>query len=273
MGVFIKLNKIKRFIANPIFYRNLFYNLWQSRRLIKPPVIICGCPRSGTTLLMAILDSHPEIHVVPFETAVFQKRSIEKRVFKGVALNRWFVKMHFRSYLFSTKIKRTAKRWCEKTPVNILNVHEIDLLFNGRIKFINIFRDGRAVMASRHSRFGYMVSPDLWKKCVTEGIAHAHRNNFFNVHYEDIINNTSGTLKSIENFLGLQSKFNEKWFDTTSIKGRINSVVNGRTEGSMVSEGINASNVLAWKESPSLYLAQFLSDEQCLSLNRSLGHE
>ena len=29
--------------------------------MVKPPIFIIGCPRSGTTLLRVILDSHPNI--------------------------------------------------------------------------------------------------------------------------------------------------------------------------------------------------------------------
>jgi hypothetical protein len=37
------------------------------------PVFICGYPKSGTTLLLALLDSHPELLVFPEETRFFQR--------------------------------------------------------------------------------------------------------------------------------------------------------------------------------------------------------
>ena len=39
----------------------------------KSPVIICGYPKSRTTLLLALLDRHPELLVFPEETHFFQQ--------------------------------------------------------------------------------------------------------------------------------------------------------------------------------------------------------
>ncbi len=41
-------------------------------RLRDHPVFICGHPKSGTTLLMALLDSHPQLVVYPAETVFFR---------------------------------------------------------------------------------------------------------------------------------------------------------------------------------------------------------
>ena len=38
----------------------------------KPPIFIVGCPRSGTTLIRVILDSHPNICCGP-ETHIIDK--------------------------------------------------------------------------------------------------------------------------------------------------------------------------------------------------------
>ncbi|MFQ5335223.1 MAG: sulfotransferase, partial [Flavobacteriales bacterium] len=36
------------------------------------PVFICGAHKSGTSLMRSLLDSHPELFVIPFETHYFQ---------------------------------------------------------------------------------------------------------------------------------------------------------------------------------------------------------
>ncbi len=38
-----------------------------------PPVFLCGYPKSGTTLLLALLDNHPELLVFPEESKFFSK--------------------------------------------------------------------------------------------------------------------------------------------------------------------------------------------------------
>jgi hypothetical protein len=53
-----------------------------SAGLITSPVIICGHPKSGTSLLMTMLDSHPELIVYPEETHYF-RRFLPKTQLKG----------------------------------------------------------------------------------------------------------------------------------------------------------------------------------------------
>ena len=40
--------------------------------LKKAPLFICGCPKSGTTLLRALLDGHPELLIFPMEMKFFR---------------------------------------------------------------------------------------------------------------------------------------------------------------------------------------------------------
>ncbi|MGE5223096.1 MAG: sulfotransferase, partial [Omnitrophica WOR_2 bacterium] len=37
------------------------------------PVFICGHPKSGTSLLRSLLDSHPQVIVYPEETSFFRR--------------------------------------------------------------------------------------------------------------------------------------------------------------------------------------------------------
>jgi hypothetical protein len=51
------------------------------RRLLKPsPIFICGPARSGTTLLVRLLDSHPELAVLPEETYLYQDLLLNRRL-------------------------------------------------------------------------------------------------------------------------------------------------------------------------------------------------
>jgi hypothetical protein len=50
------------------------------------PVFICGPARSGTTLLVRLLDSHPDLAVLPEETYVYQDLLLQRRL-------SWFVVM------------------------------------------------------------------------------------------------------------------------------------------------------------------------------------
>lgn len=273
MSVKSKFGKVVRFLLNADLYRYFFYNSVQANRLTKPPIILCGCPRSGTTLLMSMLDSHPEIHVIPFETAVLQYRPIGKRLFKSELLYFIFTKIQLRFYLFSGRIKKTANRWCEKTPLNILNVDEINRLYNGEVKFINIIRDGRAVVASYHSRLGYMVKPELWLTCILEAKRLEAMPNFISVRYEQLVSDSDACLLVIERFLKLQSKFDSSsWISKTNIKGKVSNIVNGKVEGSLITSVADESKIKAWEKSSSPKLQEFLSNERYMHVNQELGY-
>src|SRR6516165_1930964 len=58
-------------------------NMWSipDRRSLKPsPIFICGPARSGTTLLVRLLDSHPELAVLPEETYLYQDLLLNRRL-------------------------------------------------------------------------------------------------------------------------------------------------------------------------------------------------
>lgn len=268
-----KIKKGIRYISNLNLYKYFFYNLFCYQQFKEPPVVIGGCPRSGTTLLMSILDSHPEIHVIPFETSVFQKRPIHKRLFKSARLNVVFTKLQVTLYLFSGKLKKTANRWCEKTPLNILNVEEINRMYHSQIKFINIIRDGRAVVASKHSRLGYMVKPELWYTCVNEAKRLESMPNFISIRYEQLVVEPDACLAIIQKFLELEGKFDSSsWMARTRIKGKVSNLVNGMAEGSLITGSVDVSRARSWEKSESPHLKEFLTHEKYTSLNQELGY-
>jgi len=274
MSLKSKLGKVGRFLLNADLYRYFFYNTMQATRLTKPPVIVCGCPRSGTTLLMSMLDSHPEIHVIPFETSVLQKRPMHKRIFKSAPLNDEFTKLQLSLYLFSGKIKKTANRWCEKTPLNILNVEEINRMYQSQVKFINIIRDGRAVVASKHSRLGYMVKPELWYTCVSEATRLESMPNFISIRYENLLSDSDACLAGIQKFLELESKFDSSsWMAKTRIKGKVPNLVNGKVEGSLITGAVDVSRTRSWEKSESPHLKEFLAYDKYITLNHQLGYD
>lgn len=183
----------KTLITSIVFNRSkifasLFTSLHPVRCKIKniypPPFFIIGSPRSGNTLLRAILNSHPalsippELHILPW----LYKRYITYNFLpwkdlKSVIIGEFARQPSFKYWNIDitnvlSKLNSLPKEqrsleaimqevylhyrdvfhphstiWGDKTPNNTLHLNQINKIFP-RAKYINIIRDGRDVVNS-----------------------------------------------------------------------------------------------------------------------------
>jgi protein-tyrosine sulfotransferase len=130
------------------------------------PVFIVGVPRSGTTLLRVILDSHPNLAVGPecpwisgnygdlisfrhlYETLISHKSGPIKNL-NGVTHDMVASVMGnaINEILQGYAQKKKKQRWLEKTPDNIAFIPFLNTIFPNA-KYIHIIRDGRDVACS-----------------------------------------------------------------------------------------------------------------------------
>lgn len=127
--------------------------------MIKRPIFIGGMPRSGTTLLRVMLDSHPNIACGPELRAIPSlaqfsaqtKAHCEDTLNESYRLPRVELNEIFRrfisSFLEPYARSRGKSRIAEKTPANVLHFDELRQLFPDCDR-IHIIRDGRDVVAS-----------------------------------------------------------------------------------------------------------------------------
>jgi hypothetical protein len=134
-------------------------------------VFLVGCPRSGTTLLQALLGAHNDIASFP-ESHVFLKgHRLRARLAPGLvarkhldrfarevqagplykrrrlSLRRRTYRLDLINLLDELTRERQKRLWIEKTPNHVLAIPEIRELAPSS-KFIHLIRDGRAVVAS-----------------------------------------------------------------------------------------------------------------------------
>ena len=210
--------------------------LFSSKRasINQPMPIIVGSPRSGTTLLRLMLDSHSELAIPP-ETGfltlgkelrgkgdTLRENFYQAIVNFGEPLPSWpdfeISKEDFRSALnkitpfkiadgyrafyrlYSTQ--RGKPRWGDKTPLYCKRLDTIRQVLP-EARFIHIIRDGRdAALSLRRLWFspGWEIETQAayWRDCIVSarraGIGHA---DYIEVRYEDLILNTRETLERV----------------------------------------------------------------------------
>ncbi len=199
----------------------------------RPPIFVVGCPRSGTTLLRSLLNSHPQL-VFPSESHFIPRlyraygNPEDPRAARRLARN--ILRMHWvRSWQleldadrFSTcrsfseivsrlyeEVCRQAKkpRWGDKTPQYILDIPLLIELFPAA-QVIQIIRDGRDVALSLvRAPFGpenVVAAAELWKRFVSKGRRAGSTlspKQYYEIRYENLLIEPEKTLRGVCGFL------------------------------------------------------------------------
>lgn len=238
-----------------------------------PPVFVVGHPRSGTSLLAAMLDRHPEVAVPP-EThffflqlesgsgddrdphgALWRKLPVALRQLPGAerAEHRFreapaTARSLFDVLLGSYAEDQGARRWAEKSPWHLRCVpHMLEMYPEARI--VGIVRDGRDVVEScvraPFHRRGALWYAATWRFAARLLLEYARRypTQFLYVRFEDLVRDPEATLKGVDRFAGLD--FEPCQLDPVVETG---SVVVGKEPWK---EGVNApldsSRAFAWQ--------------------------
>lgn len=164
------------------------------------PLVIGGCARSGTTLLLSILSAHPEIAAVPIETRTLCPTAYDARPRRNAPFE--FAKLAGHLDALMTEKCRV---WCEKTPRNVLFFSRLLRTLGTEARMIHLVRDGRDVVCSKHpdKPDEFWVSPQRWITDVNAGLRLEGHRQVLAVRYEDLVLQTQRTLNEICRFVGL----------------------------------------------------------------------
>ncbi len=201
---------------------------------MRPPIFLGGAPRSGLTLLRAMLDSHPAIACGPDLTLVAglarQYGEVAETIGTNLAANydlpQPAVQSHYRRLidrlLSALPLSRDKVRAAEKSGANILFFRQLHELFP-ESPLIHVVRDGRDVAASMRGR-GWTGSDGrplpatrdlrqgaaLWAAMAKAGRAAGATcgPRYTEVHYEDLVTRPEQTLRELCRFIG------EQWDDS-----------------------------------------------------------
>jgi hypothetical protein len=206
------------------------------------PIIVVGCPRSGTTMLQLMLHAHPRIAIPP-ETRFVLAAYRERRDFGDLrqpenrrALARRIVGQRETRFcdlgldadetieriaaaqgtlgsalgtIFQMYAERFGKpRWGDKRPAYL---HNVDLLLRlfPNAQFINIVRDGRDCVASLKEmswhRKDIYATVAAWARAVDDGRRAARKlgsAQWCEVRYEDLVADPHRRLTELCAYLG-----------------------------------------------------------------------
>jgi hypothetical protein len=220
----------------------------------KGGIVIGGCGRSGTTLLIGILSAHSKICTIKVETGNLSPHIDPAMIIK------WL-------YLSRCNTSQSAW-WCEKSPKNILNVPEILSFLGPSGKFLHIVRDGRDVVTSKHptNSNSYWVSIDRWVNDVSAGLSAEKFAQVKRVYYENLVREPRDTITEIIEFVG--EEFEESmlaWEKTGKIKSHLALV--GQAQG------LHWRSVGRWKNPEhSKIIDEFMSREDTKALLSHLNY-
>ena len=203
--------------------------------LDRPPIFILGVPRSGTTLLRMMIDSHPEIMCGPeahwitnqqvgwapslrsFTQFMTKNEWGAVKGFKGVEEDLVYQLMaNFINEIMSVSARSHGKiQWAEKTPRNIIALPFLYRLFP-HAKFVHIYRDGRDVALSTIGK--WKTIPSMSDKNVKNNYKNALKRwvdwnqkfwkdakkinlNYISVRYEDLVTSPQVEISKLLEFL------------------------------------------------------------------------
>lgn len=207
------------------------------------PIFIGGTPRSGTTLLRLLVDSHPQIAITPesgylfrlvlYAPALYQHFRCQRDILAFIRdvrtiprMKDWFScdistetvaeslkgRVHIGDILEAIYKQYAKKRgkpyWGDKTPKNIQSASKIISVFPNA-KFLIIVRDGRDVALSLNKTiFGkasLRKSAQRWAREVRAALSlqSLHPNRVLLIRFEDLIQYPERLCASIFDFIGV----------------------------------------------------------------------
>ena len=239
-------------------------------KLNKNPIVIGGCGRSGTTLLASILGSNEEVYTIDSETALLCPGCYGENqipiALNTIKKNLEIDKNKFFNICFDKKLT-AEKRWCEKTPRNIYYFEKIKDLFDGKVELVEIIRDGRDVILSKHSsnNENFWVSIERWVYEVSIGRKIQSSTKHHVIKYEDLVSNCEKYIEKLSKNIGIQAPYDwENWTTKTNLK-------NNFAFGGNVKPIFNSS-VRKWEKDSTGRVNEFMKNKEAVNLLNQLGY-
>ena len=240
-------------------------------------VFVGGAPRSGTTLVQRLLDSHPdvvggpELNAIPDIVSLFNQMRVrieeERTDFYGNVAQLQVQFSQFILSLFADARKQYKAIWIsEKTPPNVLVFKELVKIVQGA-KFIYVERDPKDVLTSYArikqialekgkglpavSRYFFLSVDDVHRHMAAGyRFCEEHPKSSYVVKYADLVNNPVAEVKKLLEFLSLsytEDVFSMngpgQYFQEKRVR-KVNSIYYNKTD---ISKPIDKNSIGKWR--------------------------
>jgi len=215
-------------------YDTIRFKLWLAVHRPKhisslAPIIIGGCPRSGTTLARALISMHPDIALPSEEYNIVMwatKDSFLKNILRLTDDELQTLRDNTHDLITRAEtalnmyLKNQGKQQIAlKHPLHIVILKQLFHHFP-HMKFIHVIRDGRDTVCSlrthpkRRIHHGKIIPNAIrnpFKWCVRQWVSYILQGqqwqsnpNYLEIKYEDLVNNTIPTMEIVFQYLNLK---------------------------------------------------------------------
>ena len=258
---------VKLYTLNPLIIKS--GKKIEQKKFPEIPIIIGACPRSGTTLLLSILGASERIFAVPNQTYAFNRWIEEINPDNGeITYTALRIDRLYREFLYN-RIPPKAVRWLEKTPKHVKSYKKILQYLNNRVYIINMIRDGRDVVTSKHPKIRsdrYYLEAERWVEDVNLGLDLEGHPQVLNIRYEDLVDKFEITMHKIYNFI--KEEVPESllsWNKETTIKRS--------KHWAKPVQGLYKDSIKRWqKPEHKEKIDRFMQNEEAVALLKKLGY-
>lgn len=206
---------LSSYLKQPQYWlRNLTLRFLRTKSDLKV-VFIVGAPRSGTTLLHALVSSHSQCYTVQCETGLFTWQNLYDRPRFELTLNETHRRLNsskdivdfFERFAVSLPSYKKTHYFVEKTPQHVNHIKKLMKHFP-EAKFVHIYRDVRDCFCSSKSVDTMVSFRDVnffakyWNQSVQNGLAFKEDPRVYTLSYEGLVTNPDAELSGVMSFLG-----------------------------------------------------------------------
>lgn len=235
-------------------------------------IFVVGAPRSGTTLMERVLNSHSKLFSMQQETGLISLRNIFSRDHFGLSReeNKQLFSESSDLVDFFTRAARLlesrneGRTLIEKTPQHVLHIGFLTRYFPNA-RFVNVVRDGRdAYCSSRKHPNVRLNSPAIyaryWKRCIDAGLSVKANPIVHTVRYEDFTSDPQSHLQKVMAFLDLELEPSQ--FEATQVQADARSSFERHQR---LAQPITSATVGRWRDE--------LTDQQVQDFQAVAGSE